>query len=356
MRIAATFATVILLCALIGGCGFWMEGEYLSVTPHDVHAEIADDATIEVRSYAQLCNALGEMVGNCTQSGVILISSFSNATVDYYVNSAIKHVMKNTAVGSYAVTDIGYEIGINRGKSVVAFEIEYAHSRSDILGMQQVRNGDEMAETVYKALKQNDVYLVVHTDNYEALDFVQLVQNYANEHPDLVMELPQVGVFIYPERGSERIVELSFSYMTDVESMHEMRERVADVFSAAKLHIKDTTRVKDMYAELYSFLMDRKEYSLETSITPAYSLLQHGVGDSRAFATVYAAFCRQAKLECKVISGTRNAEPWCWNLVRFRDKYYHVDLLRCKENGEFVMQSSSDMAGYVWDYSAFPAS
>ena len=44
--------------------------------------------------------------------------------------------------------------------------------------------------------------------------------------------------------------------------------------------------------------MERYDYRIETSITPAYSLLRHGVGDSRAFAVVYAAMCQQAGLEC----------------------------------------------------------
>lgn len=355
-RAAAVTIIFILLCSVLGGCSFWTTGDYLSVTPHEAQVEITGDTIVEVTSYAQLRNALRDLVEGCCESGIISITSFSNATVDFYVDTAIRYVIQDTAIGGYAVDEINYEIGTNRGATVVAVDIEYRHSRAEVLGMQQVRNSDEMMQAIASALEENEPYLVICTDNYEALDFVQFVQEYANSNPDLVMEQPQVGACLYPDRGSKRIVELTFTYLTDRDALQQMQERVEEVFTSAELYVKETTQVKDIYSRLYSFLMERNDYNLKTSITPAYSLLQHGVGDSRAFANVYAAMCRHAELDCKVISGTRDAEPWCWNLVRFRGNYYHVDLLRCNENGAFKMLRGSEMTGYVWDYSAYPTS
>ena len=100
--------------------------------------------------------------------------------------------------------------------------------------------------------------------------------------------------------------------------------------------------------------MERFDYKVETSITPAYSLLRHGVGDSRAFATVYAAMCRASGLECIVVTGTRSGEPWTWNIICQDGVYWHVDLLRCNEQGRFHKTEDSGMTGYVWDYSAYP--
>ena len=357
MKRAAAFAvTIIVLCGMLSGCDFWTAGDYLSVTAHEPYQEVNGETVVEVTSYQQLRNALSDMVNNCTESGIISITSFSHATVDYYVNTAINFVQKSTALGAYAVEKITYEIGTKRGASVVAFEIDYCHSRAEILSMQNVQNKDEMITAITTALDSNEVYLALRTENYEALDFIQLVQDYMSEHPDVVMEFPKVGAFLYPERGTERIVELTFTYQTERESLRKMQERVAEVFTSAELYVKETTQVKDIYSRLFSFLMERNDYTLQTSITPAYSLLQHGVGDSRAFANVYAAMCRRAGLDCSVVSGTRDANPWCWNLVRYRGKYYHVDLLRCSDNDEFAMYTDADMTGYVWDYSAYPAS
>ena len=79
------------------------------------------------------------------------------------------------------------------------------------------------------------------------------------------------------------------------------------------------------------------------------------MGDSKAFATAYAAMCRAAGLECRVVSGTCNGEARFWNMVRSGDIYYHVDLLASKAAGDLQMLTDDAMAGYVWDYSAYPA-
>ena len=97
--------------------------------------------------------------------------------------------------------------------------------------------------------------------------------------------------------------------------------------------------------------MVRFDYKLDPSITPAYSLLRYGVGDSRAFATVYAAMCRRVGLECQVVAGTKAGEPWFWNIVCDDGLHFHVDLLR----GNYRGMLDGEMGGYVWDYSGYPA-
>ena len=43
------------------------------------------------------------------------------------------------------------------------------------------------------------------------------------------------------------------------------------------------------------------------------------------------------------------------NIIHEDDAYCHVDLLRSEELGEFRKYVDSQMSGYVWDYSAYPA-
>ena len=127
------------------------------------------------------------------------------------------------------------------------------------------------------------------------------------------------------------------------------------MFAAAKLYVSGDGEAREKFSQLYAFLMERfEDYTLETSLTPAYSLLIHGVGDAKAFATVYSAMCRQAGLECITVGGTRNAEAWYWNIVRDGDVYYHVDLLQCSSNNAYEEQTDKEMGGYVWDFSAYP--
>ena len=130
-----------------------------------------------------------------------------------------------------------------------------------------------------------------------------------------------------------------------------MQENVQEIFN--NLPIIGETDL-ERYAGLYSFLMERHNYTLATSITPPYSLLRHGVGDSKAFASVYAAMCEEIGLDCQVVSGTRAGEAWYWNAIADGDLYYHLDILQCSQTGSFQMMTESQMGEYVWDYSAFP--
>ena len=183
---------------------------------------------------------------------------------------------------------------------------------------------------------------------------VQIVQDYASTHPQDVMETPQVTEEVYGI-GHSRVLELTFSYQSGRDALRSMQSQVKPVFDSAVLYVSGEGAQGQKFSQLYAFLMERFDYKIETSITPAYSLLRHGVGDSRAFATVYAAMCRDAGLECIVVTGTRSGEPRTWNMICEDGFYWHVDLLRCNEDGRFLKALDADMEGYVWDYSAYPS-
>jgi hypothetical protein len=170
------------------------------------------------------------------------------------------------------------------------------------------------------------------------------------------METPQISVVVYPETGQQRVIELKFTYQNSRATLRQMQSQVSSVFSSAELYVIGKGNTMEKAALLYSFLMERYDYVMQTSITPAYSLLQYGVGDNKAFASVFAAMCEQSGLRCQVVTGTRRGEPWFWNLIYVSGVYYHVDLLACNQLGGFRAWTDADMNGYVWDYSAYPES
>ena len=169
------------------------------------------------------------------------------------------------------------------------------------------------------------------------------------------MEVPQVICEVYPDTGENRVGSLKFTYQNSRMNLRQMQTQVQPIFNSAVLYASGGSDYQKL-SRLYSFLMERfAEYQIKTSLTPAYSLLRHGVGDAKAFAVVYAAMCQEAGLDCRVVSGTRWGEQWYWNMVLDEGVYYHVDLLRSNEVGAFHEWTDADMEGYVWDYSAYPA-
>ena len=347
--ISLALALSLLLC----GCG-WMDGEYHSVTPHADEGVQQSLNGITVSSYMQLRDALLELVNAGSTEAVFYIADINPEMVEQYMNTAITHLQKNTAIGAYALREITYEVGTQAEHYAVAVDVDYVHGRQEILRIKKAQNMKYLKSRVDEALNACSNNLVVRVDQYEELDLVQYVQDYVNQNAQICMEMPQVSVVVYPEAGEERIVELSFTYETSRDALRSMQENVAPIFSAAKLYVQGSEDDLQKYSQLYSFLIERFDYQYETSITPTYSLLRYGVGDCKAFASVYSDMCQNAGLVCNVVSGTRNGEAWYWNQVKIDDVYYHVDLLAVNGTGEFTPCLTEEMAGYVWDYSMYP--
>ena len=353
-RIGAMLIIILVLTLLLAGCANWMSSEYLWIQPHEEQGVNSGDELIEVASYTQLRNELKRLIAIGTEEVVISASDFNETSIDFYVSTAVNYILDDTAIGAYAVNKIAYEIGTNRGEPVVAFMIDYKHDANEIKAIKQVSNNDEIFEEIKTALDACESSVVVHTSQYEQLELTKWISAYASENPDRIMEVPHSNFVTYPATGDERIVEITLTYLTDKQELLEMQRQVQAVFTSAELYVKGTGQIIDVYSRLYSFLMERSEYIQETSITPAYSLLQEGKGDSAAFANVYAAMCKKSGLECNAVSGMREGEPWTWNVLRYRGRYYHVDLLRCNQKGNFEMIDGKDFEGYDWDITQYP--
>lgn len=345
---------LLVLSLLLCGCG-WMDGSYVSVTPHRESSENSDNQVVTAQNYLQLRTALENMIRDGVQSSVIAVAEFRQDQLENGLDMAIRYVKSSYPMGAYAVEDISYEIGTSAGSPAVAVNITYLHNRSEIRRVETVDNMAQARALIEKAVSGYEADLVLLIRDYEITDIHQLVEDYAVENPSAVMETPAITAQTYPNFGSQRILELKFTYQSSRDSLRAMQEQVQRIFSSAALYISHDAEDSQKFGQLYSFLMERfDEYQLKTSITPAYSLLNHGVGDSKTFAVVYAEMCRRAGLECLRVVGTMDGEPRWWNMVLCDGYYYHVDLLVCQELGDYRQLTDDKMDNYVWDYSAYP--
>lgn len=345
-------ALLIGISLLLTGCS-WLDGSYVSVTPHQEQSMPVRTENLTVSNYDELLDVMESVVSKGTETCIINVVNYQQEYLERNVANAVRRIQKVYPVGAYAVENITYEIGSNTGKTAIALEIFYRHSRNEIRNIQKAKNIDAARKLVGQALENYDSRLVLQLEKYKNLDYTQVVQDYAMMHPQNIMEIPQITWETYGMDAS-RVVEITFFYQTSRDALRTMQTQVQPVFDSAVLYVSGEGAQSQKYAQLYAFLMERFDYKQETSITPAYSLLRHGVGDSRAFAVVYAAMCRDAGLECMIVTGTRDGEPWNWNIVQTDSGYFHVDLLSCEESGKFQTLTDGEMSGYVWDYSAYP--
>lgn len=341
------------VCLLLTGCSLF-DGSYVHVVPHQEQESSGNLKIVSADNYGQLRSVVEGMVDYGAESGVINVADFNQDLVEKHMTAVAFHIRETYPIGAYAVEEITYEIGTNSGRPAIAVNITYRHSRIEIQKIRNVRTIDNAKTAIGEAVKNCQANVVLEIQEYQEADFSQMVEDYAEANPEQVMETPQVASAVYGT-GNARVVELTFTYQNSRDSLRTMQNRVSNIFNSAALYVSGEAADSQKLSQLYGFLMERFDYTLETSITPAYSLLNHGVGDSRAFAVVYAAMCRQAELECLIVKGTRMGEPWTWNIVQDNGNYYHVDVLRSSAEGGFDKYLDDEMTGYVWDYSAYPA-
>lgn len=349
--------TVILLafglCLSMCGCSFWMDGSYHSVTPHPPEMVDVKQDTVTIDSVEQLLAALTQQIEQGSASTVIYCREADETQLSHAMAAAVQTLSETNAIFAYAVDDIWYEIGQRNNQMAISVQVTYLHGKQEIQKIRQAADMQEATQLIAQALEACEAGSVLRVNKYSDLDIAQFVQDYVDRNPQSCMEMPQVTVMLYPETGEDRVLELTFTYQTSRDALRNMQEIVQPVFSSAKNYVNADADRMEQYFQLYSFLMGRDTYVVQTSLTPAYSLLHHGVGDSKAFAVVYAAMCRQLELDCQVVAGTRDGEPWYWNVVKSGGEYCHLDLLWCSENGGFQVRTNEEMNSYVWDYSAY---
>lgn len=346
-------AAIILIMSLtLTGCSLF-DGQYVHITPSEKQSNITSVEAISADNYDQLLAIVLEMAKAGRESGIIYIANYSDTTLAKTMRKVENYLCTKDPIGAYAVEELSYEAGTNSGKTAVAVTMTFRNSPLEIKKMSRVSDPEAAGAAILRALENCDPKIVFMITQYDGTDFAQLVEDLSQTNPQSVMELPRVTEGVYGE-GDTRVVELSFAYENSRDNLRQMQSQVRPVFDSAALYVSGDASDNQKYAQLYAFLMERFDYKVQTSITPAYSLLHHGVGDSRAFATVYSAMCRRAGLECRLVTGTRQGEPWVWNMINDGESCYHVDLLRSSAAGRLLELSDSQMDGYVWDYSAYP--
>lgn len=345
----------LVLSLLLSGCSFWMNGSYSSVVPHTEPSTPVDVSVTSVANYYQIQTALISMIKSGTESAVFTIKYDSVEQAEEDMKKVIEDICQKNPYAAYAVNNIRFETGTNSGQSAISVKISYLQNRVDVKKIQEVEDVDQVKKLIAQHLEECSAGLVMYFEYWHQTDYAQMVADYALKNPQIVMEAPQVTVNMYPESGAKQIVELKFTYQTSRESLRTMKSHVALVFSSAQLYVDPSDEPLEQCSQLYTFLMNRySAYDIQTSITPAYSLLRHGVGDGKAFAMVYAAMSRRIGMDCQMVIGTRDGEPWIWNVVKVDDVYYHIDLLRCDSEGVFAAYPGEQMQGYVWDFSVYP--
>ena len=204
-RLTALFLAV---CLLLSGCSSWMDGSYVSITPHMEQQSEHSQNLNWISDIDELYEAIRTMVNYGRASDLFYIRDYGPKTVDTDMRQVGYWIKSEDPIGAYAVEEITYELGVNGGQSTLAVNIDYRHARAEIVRIQKVVGPEITQKAIHSALNQLSTELVLYVENYQKTDFAQIVEDYAQNEPDVVMEVPQVSATVYPNQGDDRLVEI----------------------------------------------------------------------------------------------------------------------------------------------------
>ena len=183
---------LVALCMMLSGCSL-MDGEYLSVTPHELASTSGQSISQSASNYEELKAVLEAMVGAGAESTVISVAKFKQNILASSVRAAVNYIQTGYPLGSWAVEKVEYEIGTGGGQPVVSVNISYIHGRSQIRRIQKVQDMEAAENKISDALKECSGEVVLLVGNYKKTDIVQLIEDYTEEYPNTIMEMPAVS-------------------------------------------------------------------------------------------------------------------------------------------------------------------
>ena len=352
----AVLAGILSMCICLSGCGVLQGRDYVWQESRPLPSAPAEVRPLSAGNAEQLRAVLTTLVESGTVQATVSVARYDQTALEAELQQTMETLQREHPIAAYAVESVRCTPGTMGGERVVAVEIQYLHGKAEIQKIVRVADMQAAEVAIHEALDACEPELVLLVEQYSQRDMTQLVEDYALGNPHLVMEMPRVTACAYPEEGESRVLAMQFTYQTSREILKQMRRQVEDLFQSARFFITGYRTDEQRFNRLYIWLMQTNEHTEQTSITPAYSLLQYGIGDSRAYATVYTALCRKSNLTCMTVSGTKNGESRYWNLVCVDGMYYHLDLLQCNADGGFALRTDGQMTDYVWDYDAYPSS
>ena len=155
------------LAVLLSGCS-WMDGSYVSVTPHEVaQSQTGEGITGTVSNYAELRSALVRMVDEGSTEALFTLEAYPRDVAQEDVDRAVEYVTKIYPIGSYAVASIDTEVGTG----ALSVDITYSHTAQELAGIRTVRGMDGAEKAIAEALDECADKLVLQISGFRDVDY-----------------------------------------------------------------------------------------------------------------------------------------------------------------------------------------
>ncbi|WP_130870692.1 hypothetical protein [Intestinimonas massiliensis (ex Afouda et al. 2020)] len=340
-----------LCCALtLSGCSSLLDRPYVMVEPHVEQPAVAgDSSTLQVSTYSELVNAVLFLVSQGTEEGMIQLTDYRGEVEDD-LNRACVEVAKDDPLGAYAVDFIKNSYTRVLATYEATISITYRRTKEQVQSLINVTSTSAIRKEVSAALSEYRPELVLRVGYFTGgTDSVAgLVRQAYYDAPASAMGMPECTVTLYPDTGTQRIVEILLTYPEDVEAMRaksaQLQAEVEALF--APLNPQQYSDIERL-SQLFRLLPQAVTYDPGGGSTAWDAIVGNGA-DSQGLALAFQLLAGEMGVDSTLVEGTLNGEPHFWNQLSSDGGAHYVDLTRDSSGTTWSAQDLLDL-GYLWD-------
>ncbi len=335
------------MALLLTGCVSLSGSMYTVVEPHVEQPVLGEDSsTIKAGTYSELVNGVLFFVSQGLEEGTIQLTDYTG-DVEEDLNRACLEVAKDDPLGAYAVDFIKNEYTTIITTYEATITIAYRRSQEQMNSLVNITGTSAIETEVAQALGafQTELALRVGYFTGDADTVLRQLRQAYYENPVTALGMPQCTVNLYPESGTQRIVELLLTYPQEPSILQrrsqQLQEKAAELVEPVGRQID--SRQLSLLMEL---LPGAVAVNPQGGATAWDALLGDGA-NHEGLALAFQLLCDTLGLDCTLVEGTLEGAAHFWNQVTYSGAPRYVDLSRSLTQTWTADQLTE--LGYQWE-------
>lgn len=364
---------ILLLCAALplSGCAAMLERSHVSSTAHvDYAVEQDDESVLRAETYQGLVNSMLYLVNGHRGGGVIRLYNYTG-DVESDLGAARDKVFQDP-VGAYAVGALDYESTRILSYYEVKLTISYVHTAHEVEAIPKVTNMAGVRQELNRMVSERQnatVFMASYFSGDEELVNSLLLQGIYNApelycYPDGPEENLDYSITLYPETGTQRIVEVKVNWQ---DSEQQAAQRVEELERAALALLEEHPPAGERYTveELAAVLCAAHGGLDEAGTQLPLEVLTGAPAQEEGLLLAMEYLCRQCGIE--VVTAWGEGPRHSWLIVSTRSGYRHLlpESLALPPDGApdgegseplFALYTDQELTamGYEWPASLYP--
>lgn len=341
---------------LLSGCSSMLERSYSSSASHMEYAVTEDSSSLRAETYQGLVSSIMYFVNEHSSQGSIRLYNYTG-DVESDLANACDEVRQADPLGAFAVRTLTYEYTRILTYYEVDIRISYRRSAQAVADIQSVSGlsglRHELSQTVAGLRGKTVVRASYFSGDAQLIEELFWLAYYGNP---LSSQPPAITVALYPETGTQRIIEVNADWHT---TSAEQTEYALLLAEAASQLMDGAPPAGDGYT------LDQLAGLLRGTAVPdpggastALAALTGEPADAAGLMLAMEFLCQEAGIDVTAAIGACGDDPALWLITAVDGGYRHLlpEALSAPGPG-LTLYTDAELAelGYTWTDGLYPA-